>query len=130
MIKIISFALSILILLGTISGCTYAPSKPRIESVVVLEKSPPNTCQFIKQISVYDVNGSTIMYSSDKKIDSNQMRELQKEALALGANYIYLIQKQKTYKTRLMGTFLDRQRMTGNTYRCPNLSNKIEYPLN
>ena len=112
--------LSVFLLFGVLSGCSgYISPRSRINGVLVTPIAAPKNCQFIKQISVYDVNGATMMYTSAENIHRSQINQLKINALTLGANYVYLISEQKSYKTRLSGTYVDRQLIIGKSYYCP-----------
>ncbi|QLH42415.1 MAG: DUF4156 domain-containing protein [Coxiellaceae bacterium] len=90
-------------------------------------QTAPKSCSYVGQVSAYDVNGSTQMYTSHKNLQADQINVMKNQALKLGANVIVVGVHQTTYMKRREGTLLvDTHNMSGNAYVCPaNALNRI-----
>lgn len=112
----------VLTLFGALVGCATVPLNPGAEQVTVSLSPPPSNCRLIGPIIAYEVNGSSIMYTTHEVLDARAMNKIRNRAISVGGNYVMVTERAHTYlkdrKYRQPGV-IDTHHLAGYVYACP-----------
>ncbi len=102
-----------------VSSCAVAPLKPGAQNVVVTETAP-TTCQNLGHISAFDTNGSSVSFTSHRRMQEYQLNILKNKTVELGGNVLAITAHETTYadKHDKEPDMLDTHLMQGYAYSC------------
>ena len=104
-------------------GCAAAALVVGAERVIVSPQAPPNSCKFAGMIVGQQGGAFSGSWTSNRNLAQGALNELRNQALALGANYVLLVNTQagQTLSGNAVSVSGRQTDVThaGSAYRCP-----------
>ena len=120
--------LNIAIITTTLSlaGCANMPLQPEAQNVVISLEPAAASCEYRGEVQTDQGDFYTGILTPASMLEKNASNDLRNQAMALGANYIDIIQSA-TKKPLTLGTGGPNiaYHIQGNAYHCPKLPKKM-----
>ncbi len=100
-------------------GCAGVPLQPGAEKVAVITSQPPGYCKHVGPVSNFDINGSTVWYTSDQNLHAMEVNALRNQAVAKGANCVVITHHVYTKTNHPGFTLTNAHKLAGVAYSCP-----------
>lgn len=112
----------VLLTSGLLASCTVTPLETGAQNVMLAQAASEPQCEKLGSVLTMDTNGSTVAYTSHKKLQTSQENVLKNKAFDMGGNVLVITKHETTYANTKKGMRVNTHRMAGDVYLCKSLS--------